>query len=89
MEKQHMEAVENYMKMVQGALRAPGNNYRYEIVMHLTIAYYYGLGTYLHKTESDSGTASRLPSAFHKFGPRMECYFLAFTPQHAHPGLQR
>ena len=49
MGKQHVEAVENYMKMVQGALRAPGNNYRYEIVMHLTIAYYYGLGTYLHK----------------------------------------
>ena len=26
-----MEAVENYMKMVQGALRAPGNNYRHEM----------------------------------------------------------
>lgn len=45
--------------MVQGALRAPGNNYGHEIVMHLTIAYYYGLGTYIHRIESNGKPLSR------------------------------
>lgn len=35
--------------MVQAALRAP-NNYKYEILTHLTVAYHYGPGTYIHNT---------------------------------------
>lgn len=54
----YLEAIENYIKMVQGALRAP-NNYQYEIVTHLTVAYYYGLGTYLHETEKKGTPPSR------------------------------
>lgn len=42
-----LEAIKNYVRMVQTALRAP-NNYKYEILTHLTVAYYYGLGTYIH-----------------------------------------
>lgn len=47
LEKQSLEAIGNYVRMVQAALRAP-NNYKYEILTHLTVAYYYGLGTYIH-----------------------------------------
>ncbi len=47
LEDQALAAVQGYVRMVQSALRAP-NNYKDEIVTHLTVAYYYGLGTYIH-----------------------------------------
>lgn len=47
LEEQSLEAIKEYVRMVQAALRAP-NNYKYEILTHLTVAYYYGLGTYIH-----------------------------------------
>lgn len=55
---QALESIKNYLKMVQEALRSP-NKYQYEIVSHLTIAYYYGLGTYIHHTEEKNTTTSR------------------------------
>ena len=58
MEGEMMDAAVNYVKMVQGALRSR-NNYQYEIVMHLTVAYYYGLGTYIHDAEARSAPTSR------------------------------
>lgn len=64
---QDLEAVENYVKMVQGALRAPGNNYRYEMVIHLTAAYYYGLGTYIHNIKRSDGTVSRYDQITDRF----------------------
>lgn len=53
-----MDAAENYVKMIQGVLHVP-NNYQHEIVMHLTVAYYYGLGTYIHDAENRSAPMSR------------------------------
>lgn len=58
MDGQSLAAVENYVRMVQGAIRAP-SNYRHEIVTHLTIAYYYGLGTYIHEVERKETAVSR------------------------------
>lgn len=43
------EALTTYFRMVQATLRVP-NNYQHEILTHLTAAYYYGLGTYIHDT---------------------------------------
>lgn len=57
-DKPSLKAIENYIHMVQAALRAP-NNYKYEIVTHLTVAYYYGLGTYIHNTERREVSTSR------------------------------
>lgn len=56
---QSLAAIENYVKMVQGVLRVPVNDYRHEIITHLTIAYYYGLGTYIHDMESKVDALSR------------------------------
>lgn len=51
-------ALENYVKMLQGALRS-SSNYRHEIASHLTAAYYYGLGTYIHGAQGRDVTVSR------------------------------
>ena len=59
-----IDALVSYFRMVQAALRVP-NNYRHEIVMHLTAAYYYGLGTYIHNPEG--GPVSRYEEISGKF----------------------
>lgn len=59
MDEQVIGVMVNYMRMVQGVLRTEGNNFKREIIIHLTIAYYYGLGTCIHKTDSADKTASR------------------------------
>lgn len=56
---QLLEVIENYAQMAQGVLRTDSNNYKSEIITHLTIAYYYGLGTYIHNTGNVSGTVTR------------------------------
>lgn len=48
MDGQVLEVVVNYAHMVQSALRTDSTKYKHEIITHLTIAYYYGLGTYIH-----------------------------------------
>lgn len=63
---QMLDAVCNYMKMLQGVLRVPGC-YQYEIATHLTIAYYYGLGTYLHKAGDGGAGTSRYELISHRF----------------------
>lgn len=59
LEGQSLEAVENYMKMAQRVLRSDNNHYQTEILTHLTIAYYYGVGTYIHRAERIGDTATR------------------------------
>lgn len=48
-----ISAIKDYIRMVQNALRTP-NGYQHEIIIHLTAAYYYGLGTYIHNTGSSN-----------------------------------
>lgn len=59
MTSRHLDVIEKYAKMVQEVLRTDSNNYKSEIIMHLTIAYYYGLGTYIHNTENVDRTVTR------------------------------
>lgn len=54
-----LEAVVNYAHMVQSALRTDSSKYKHEIITHLTIAYYYGLGTYVHNIGSAGSTLTR------------------------------
>lgn len=49
-----LESIVNYCKMVQKILRASDNPYRLQIVTHLTIAYFYGIGHFLHKPSTDT-----------------------------------
>lgn len=55
LDERQTEALVTYFRMVQATLRVP-NNYRHEIVTHLTAAYYYGLGTYIHDPEDRFGS---------------------------------
>lgn len=66
MNSQMLDAVCNYIRMLQGMLRVP-NNYKYEIVMHLTIAYYYGLGSYIHDLGENYNGLSRYGQISHRF----------------------
>lgn len=59
MDRQFFDPLENYVKMMQSVLRTTENNYKYEIITHLTIAYYYGLGTYLHKVGNTGDSLTR------------------------------
>lgn len=50
------EAVDAYMscfRQVAGILKQEDNPYRVEIIKHLFSAYYYGLGYYVHSTQSE------------------------------------
>lgn len=61
-----LEAIENYFKMIQGTLRTD-NKYKGEILRHLTIAHYYGLGTYIHDMEDAGGVVSRYEQISDRF----------------------
>ena len=50
-----LDALLTYCKMVQSVIQATNNPNRMEIVRHLTIAFFYGLGYYFHKQTDDSG----------------------------------
>lgn len=49
-----LDALLTYCKMVQSVIQATNNPNRMEIVRHLTIAFFYGLGYYFHKQTDDS-----------------------------------
>lgn len=66
MDNQKLAALESYIKMVQNVLRAP-NEYKREIVTHLTIAYYYGLGSYLHGSLSNKAFITRYEQISDRF----------------------
>lgn len=46
-------SIKNYFETVRNTIRSTQNPYRTQILIHLTIAYFYGLGYYLHKLESN------------------------------------
>ena len=52
------DSVMNYIHMLQGTIRY-SSKYQSEIVTHLTIAYYYGLGTTIHDLGDQNKTATR------------------------------
>lgn len=45
-----LQSILNYCNMVRKVIKNEDNPNRLEIIIHLTIAYYYGLGYYLHKS---------------------------------------
>lgn len=66
MDRQAFSALENYFKMAQGVLQNP-NGYKHEILTHLTIAYFYGLGSYIHETATGSSLSSRYDQITNRF----------------------
>lgn len=66
MDRQAFSALENYFKMAQGVLQNP-NGYKHEILTHLTIAYFYGLGSYIHETATGSSLSSRYDQTTNRF----------------------
>ena len=66
MDRQAFSALENYFKMAQGVLQNP-NGYKHEILTHLTIAYFYGLGSYIHETAAGSSLSSRYDQITNRF----------------------
>lgn len=66
MDGQAFSALENYFKMAQGVLQNP-NGYKHEILTHLTIAYFYGLGSYIHETATGSSLSSRYDQITNRF----------------------
>ena len=44
-----LDAMLTYCKMVQNVIKVTDNPNRMEIIRHLTIAFFYGLGYYFHK----------------------------------------
>ena len=66
MDRQAYSALENYFKMAQGVLQNP-NGYKHEILTHLTIAYFYGLGSYIHETATGSSLSSRYDQITNRF----------------------
>lgn len=66
MDGQAFSSLENYFKMAQGVLQNP-NGYKHEILTHLTIAYFYGLGSYIHETATGSSLSSRYDQITNRF----------------------
>lgn len=66
MDGRELEAVCNLLKMIQGVLRTPGK-YQHETVTYLILAYYYGLGTYLHDTGENRDGTSRYEQIAYRF----------------------
>ena len=66
MDRLAFSALENYFKMAQGVLQNP-NGYKHEILTHLTIAYFYGLGSYIHETATGSSLSSRYDQITNRF----------------------
>ena len=75
MDGQAFSSLENYFKMAQGVLQNP-NGYKHEILTHLTIAYFYGLGSYIHETATGSSLSSRYDQITNRFLElvRENCY---------------
>lgn len=46
-----LSALTNYVKMVQAELLQKDNRFQYECVTYLTIAWYYGMGAYIHSID--------------------------------------
>ena len=66
MDGQAFSSLEYYFKMAQGVLQNP-NGYKHEILTHLTIAYFYGLGSYIHETATGSSLSSRYDQITNRF----------------------
>lgn len=66
MTDQMVGPVVNFIAMIQGTCRT-SNRYQQEIVTHLTIAYYYGLGTYLHDIDQLGDVSSRYDRIANEF----------------------
>lgn len=64
------EAIDAYMacyRQVAGIIKQTDNPYREQIVKHLFSAYYYGLGYYVHSTQTDSTTMTSQEQLCDKF----------------------
>lgn len=51
LEMSALSALTNFVKMVQAELLQKDNRFQYECVTYLTIAWYYGIGAYIHSIE--------------------------------------
>ena len=78
-----LEAIQTYCTMIQRVIRVKDNLNRMEIVKHLTIAFFYGLGYYFHKSsEVEKITKSEMlvrdflkqVQLFHKQERRIDFY---------------
>lgn len=78
-----LEAIQTYCTMIQRVIRVKDNPNRMEIVKHLTIAFFYGLGYYFHKSsEIEKITKSEMlvrdflkqVQLFHKKERRIDFY---------------
>lgn len=49
LKEKELRSMLNYCDMVKSAIRAEDNPHRLKIIIHLTIAYFYGVGYYIHK----------------------------------------
>lgn len=89
------DAVMNYCNMIRRTIRFQDNPNRLEIVKHLTIAFFYGLGYYFHKSISTTNVVNTHNEKllqdflmnvqrFHKKEHRVEFYAaqLRLNPQH-------
>ena len=52
LDDESMQAVNNYFGMLQGIIRT-ANPYKANVIKHLTLAYLYGLGAYIHPSLSE------------------------------------
>ena len=88
-----LDALLTYCKMVQSVIQATNNPNRMEIVRHLTIAFFYGLGYYFHKQTDDSRETRneilmrnflKQLQTHHKQERKLEFYAdkLCLTPKH-------
>lgn len=87
------EAIQTYYTMVQRVIRVKDNLNRMEIIKHLTIAFYYGLGYYFHNTSQEKGKSRqeilvgnflKQVQLFHKEERKIEFYAgkLCLTPKY-------
>lgn len=51
--EKELQSILTYCDMVRNTIRAKDNPHRLQIITHLTIAYFYGIGYFLHKSARD------------------------------------